>query len=40
LSVAREKAAPSPWLRQVARGQAFVLYRDLPPAVVRAAAVV
>jgi type IV secretion system protein VirD4 len=36
LSVAREKAAPSPWLRQIARGQAFVLYRDLPPAVVRA----
>jgi type IV secretion system protein VirD4 len=36
LSVAREKAAPPPWLRQIARGQAFVFYRDLPPAVVRA----
>lgn len=35
LSVAREKAAPSPWLRQIPRGQAFLLYRDLPPAVVR-----
>jgi type IV secretion system protein VirD4 len=36
LSVAREKAGPSPWLRQIERGQAFLLYRDLPPAIVRA----
>lgn len=36
LSVARERAAPSPWLRQIERGQAFLLYRDLPPAIVRA----
>jgi type IV secretory pathway TraG/TraD family ATPase VirD4 len=36
LSVAREKAGPSPWLRQVGRGQGFLLYRDLPPAIVRA----
>lgn len=36
LNVAREKAAPSPWLRQIERGQAFLLYRDLPPAIVRA----
>jgi type IV secretion system protein VirD4 len=36
LSVAREKAAPAPWLRQIERGQAFLLYRDLPPAIVRA----
>jgi type IV secretory pathway TraG/TraD family ATPase VirD4 len=36
LNAAREKAGPSPWLRQIARGQAFLLYRDLPPAIVRA----
>lgn len=36
LSVAREKAGPSPWLRQVGRGHGFLLYRDLPPAIVRA----
>jgi type IV secretion system protein VirD4 len=36
LSIAREKAGPSPWLRQVERGQAFLLYRDLPPAILSA----
>jgi type IV secretion system protein VirD4 len=35
LNVAREKAGPSPWLRQVARGHGFLLYRDLPPAIVQ-----
>lgn len=35
VSIAREKAGPSPWLRQVQRGQAILIYRDLPPAVVR-----
>ena len=34
--VAHAKAAPAPWLRQVARGRAILIYRDLPPAVVRA----
>lgn len=34
LSVAREKAGPSPWLRQVGRGHGFLLYCDLPPAIV------
>ena len=34
LTVAHQKAGPAPWLRQIARGQAFLLYRDLPPAVV------
>jgi type IV secretion system protein VirD4 len=36
LSVAHEKAGPAPWLRQVPRGRAILIYRDLPPAVVRA----
>ena len=36
LNVAREKTGPSPWLRQIERGQGFLLYRDLPPAIVRA----
>jgi type IV secretory pathway TraG/TraD family ATPase VirD4 len=36
LSVAHQKAAPSPWLRQIGRGRAVLIYRDLPPAVVRA----
>jgi type IV secretion system protein VirD4 len=36
LSITREKAAPPPWLRQIERGQAFLIYRDLLPAVVRA----
>ena len=35
LTVAHQKAGPAPWLRQIERGQAFLLYRDLPPAVVR-----
>jgi type IV secretory pathway TraG/TraD family ATPase VirD4 len=36
LSVAHQKAGPAPWLRQIGRGRAIVVYRDLPPAVVRA----
>jgi type IV secretory pathway TraG/TraD family ATPase VirD4 len=36
LAVAHRKAGPPPWLRQVARGRAILIYRDLPPAVVRA----
>jgi len=35
LSVAHQKAGPAPWLRQIERGQGFLLYRDLPPALVR-----
>jgi len=36
LSSAREHAAPAPWLRQVGRSRAVLVYRDLPPAVVLA----
>jgi type IV secretion system protein VirD4 len=36
LSAGRELAAPPPWLRQIGRGHAIRVYRDLPPAVVRA----
>jgi type IV secretion system protein VirD4 len=36
LSVGHQKAGPSPWVRQIGRGRAILLYRDLPPAVVRA----
>jgi type IV secretion system protein VirD4 len=36
LSVGHQKAGPSPWLRQIARGRAVLIYRDLPPAIVRA----
>jgi type IV secretion system protein VirD4 len=36
LSVAREKAAPAPVLREIERGQAILIYRDLLPAVLRA----
>ncbi len=36
LSIAHQKAGPSPWLRQIGRGRALLVYRDLPPAVVRA----
>jgi type IV secretory pathway TraG/TraD family ATPase VirD4 len=36
LSVSHQKAAPSPWLRQIGRGQAVLVYRDLPPAIVTA----
>jgi type IV secretory pathway TraG/TraD family ATPase VirD4 len=38
LTAAREPAAPAPWLRQIGRGRAILLYRDLPPVVVRAPA--
>jgi type IV secretory pathway TraG/TraD family ATPase VirD4 len=36
LSIGHQKAGPSPWLRQIGRGRAILVYRDLPPAVVRA----
>lgn len=36
LSIGHQKAAPSPWLRQIGRGRAVLVYRDLPPAIVRA----
>ena len=36
LSVAHQKAGPSPWLRQIGRGRAILVYRDLPPAIARA----
>jgi len=36
LSVGHQKAGPSPWLRQIPRGRAMLIYRDLPPAIVRA----
>jgi type IV secretion system protein VirD4 len=36
LSAGHQKAGPSPWLRQIGRGRAVLIYRDLPPAMVRA----
>jgi type IV secretory pathway TraG/TraD family ATPase VirD4 len=36
LAVTHAKAAQAPWLRQVPRGRAILIYRDLPPAIVRA----
>jgi type IV secretion system protein VirD4 len=36
LSVSHAKAAQAPWLREVPRGRAILVYRDLPPAIVRA----
>ncbi len=36
LAVSHQKAAPAPWLRQVGRGRAILIYRDLPPAIVSA----
>ena len=35
LSVAHQKAGPAPALRQIPRGRAILIYRDLPPAIVR-----
>ncbi|HTZ62669.1 MAG TPA: type IV secretory system conjugative DNA transfer family protein [Solirubrobacteraceae bacterium] len=35
LSVGHEKAGPAPALRQIPRGGAILIYRDLPPAIVR-----
>jgi hypothetical protein len=35
-SAGHQKAGPSPWLRQIGRGRAVLIYRDLPPAMVRA----
>lgn len=36
LAAGERKAGPAPWLRQMGRGNAILVYRDLPPAVVRA----
>jgi type IV secretion system protein VirD4 len=36
LSVTHAKTAQAPWLREVPRGRAILVYRDLPPAIVRA----
>lgn len=36
VSLSEQHVASAPWLRQVGAGQALVVYRDLPPAVVRA----
>jgi type IV secretion system protein VirD4 len=35
LCAGQRKAGPAPWLRQIGRGRAILVYRDLPPAVVR-----
>jgi type IV secretory pathway TraG/TraD family ATPase VirD4 len=35
-SAAERKAASAPWLRQIQPGRGILIYRDLPPAVVRA----
>jgi type IV secretion system protein VirD4 len=35
LSIGHQKAGPAPWLRQIERGRAVLVYRDLPPAIVR-----
>jgi type IV secretion system protein VirD4 len=35
-SIGHQKAGPSPWLRQIGRGRAILMYRDLPPAVIHA----
>jgi type IV secretion system protein VirD4 len=35
-AVGQQKAGPAPWLRQIGRGRAILIYRDLPPAIVRA----
>jgi hypothetical protein len=34
LSAGHQKAGPAPWLRQIGRGRAILIYRDLPPAIV------
>ena len=36
LSVTQRPVASMPWLRQIQRGRALLIYRDLPPATVRA----
>jgi type IV secretory pathway TraG/TraD family ATPase VirD4 len=36
LSVTQRPVASAPWLRQIERGGALLVYRDLPPAAVRA----
>jgi type IV secretory pathway TraG/TraD family ATPase VirD4 len=35
LSVAHRPVASAPWLREIERGRALLIYRDLPPAAVR-----
>ncbi len=36
LNTSQRKVGPAPWLRQIPRGQAILIYRDLPPAIVHA----
>ncbi len=36
VTVSHAKTAQAPWLRQIPRGRAILIYRDLPPAIVRA----
>ncbi len=36
IAVNEQSVASAPWLRQIARGNAILVYRDLPPAIVRA----
>jgi type IV secretion system protein VirD4 len=36
IAVNEQSVASAPWLRQIARGHALLIYRDLPPAVIRA----
>ncbi|HEX5308937.1 MAG TPA: type IV secretory system conjugative DNA transfer family protein [Solirubrobacteraceae bacterium] len=36
LSIGHQKTGPAPWLRQIERGRAVLVYRDLPPAIVHA----
>jgi type IV secretion system protein VirD4 len=36
LNAAQQKAGPAPWLRQIPRGRAILVYRDLPPAIIKA----
>ena len=36
LAAGQRKVGPAPWLRQIPRGRAILVYRDLPPAVVDA----
>jgi type IV secretory pathway TraG/TraD family ATPase VirD4 len=36
VTLTHTKSAQAPWLRQLPRGRAILIYRDLPPAIVRA----
>jgi type IV secretion system protein VirD4 len=35
VSLSQQSVAPAPWLRQVQQGHALLVYRDLPPAILR-----